>query len=262
MRSFDLLVLLVSAAFVLLVPNCDAYVSRPYPSISSPLQPYRTKSIHILDTSNPVTYSNNIPNKSEEPKLAEWQKHLPNALTMLRMAAIPLMILAFVLNLRATMCGLYVLSCVTDFFDGFLARRWKVTSSFGKLWDPVADKLTVTTVLVLLCAQFPALPYVLPVLLILLREITVSALREHMAAENVQIPVSNLGKIKTTLQMLASLCLACVYNRSRDLDVCAALRLPKEAVFLVGLVGMQVACVLTLWSGWEYVRGVANRTKK
>ena len=70
----------------------------------------------------------------------------------------------------------------------------QVTSSFGKLWDPVADKLTVTTVLILLCVQFPALPYVLPVLLILLREIAVSALREHMAAENVQIPVSLVGK--------------------------------------------------------------------
>ncbi|RYH16880.1 hypothetical protein EON65_29400 [archaeon] len=73
----------------------------------------------------------------------------------------------------------------------------QVTSAFGKLWDPVADKLTVTTILILLCAQYPTLVYVMPVLVILIREITISALREQMAAQNVQIPVGSYSHTQT-----------------------------------------------------------------
>jgi len=103
-----------------------------------------------------------------------------------------------------TCCALFSLASLTDWLDGFLARRWSVTSNFGAFLDPVADKLMVSTVLILLVGRYGAL-FALPTSVILAREIAVSALREWMSGQGKRnvVKVSWAGKCKTVFQMIA-----------------------------------------------------------
>lgn len=140
---------------------------------------------------------------------------LPLLLTLLRVAAIPAVLALFYLpyeNSRQWACVLYFFACITDWFDGYLARRWNQTSKFGAFLDPVADKLMVAVCLVcLLHATPPGMDNLLKGLLaamvavIICREITVSALREWMAevGARASVAVSWIGKLKTTFQMFS-----------------------------------------------------------
>ncbi|CAJ1330446.1 unnamed protein product [Effrenium voratum] len=142
---------------------------------------------------------------------ASWQRGLPNVLTALRvLAVIPTVALFY--TWTPACCGVFVAASLTDFLDGYLARRWKVCSPFGKFLDPVADKLLTCAVLVLLpTATFEVAPprwlLVVPAVLIILREIFISALREWTAAagESNLTQVGFLGKAKTAV-ILISLC--------------------------------------------------------
>lgn len=135
---------------------------------------------------------------------------LPNILTLSRMALLPVMVWLFFMEtslgaVAAWWClGLYVLASVTDFFDGYLARKLNQVSEFGTFLDPISDKIFVGTVLVLLVG-FDRLDgvWVIPVLLIFLREFLVSGLREFLGPKNIKMPVTNLAKWKTTAQMIA-----------------------------------------------------------
>lgn len=133
------------------------------------------------------------------------KKHLiPNALTFARIAIIPLCIglwYADVPTLYGWLCALFVAASLTDFLDGYLARSWNVVSPLGAMLDPMADKLLVATLLILLThdAQIP----VLITLVIILREIFIAGLRECLALQHIALPVSRGGKWKTALQMIA-----------------------------------------------------------
>jgi CDP-diacylglycerol--glycerol-3-phosphate 3-phosphatidyltransferase len=136
--------------------------------------------------------------------------NLPNALTWLRMFLIPIFTAIFFLpfpwtNLVCTL--LFALAAITDWLDGYLARRWGQTSAFGAFLDPVADKLMVSTALVLLVQEIPTFWMSLAAAVIIGREITVSALREWMAqvGSRAKVAVSMVGKFKTTAQMIALL---------------------------------------------------------
>lgn len=172
---------------------------------------------------------------------------VPTLLTLLRIALIPVFVLVFYLpvswaNLVCTV--LFVTAALTDWLDGFLARRLGQTSAFGAFLDPVADKLLVAIALVLLVQADPRAWLAVPAMVIIGREITISALREWMAEEGARgaVAVSWVGKVKTTVQMVALVAL--IYREP-------ALGLP---VYLLGLVGLQVAAVLTLWSMCLYLR--------
>lgn len=115
-----------------------------------------------------------------EPALTDWQRQLPNALTLARVLAIPPFVAAFcspVATRRAVPAALFALLSATDFADGYLARRWEVQTQFGAFLDPVADKLLVCTTLILLSATL-GLCMALPTIVIVCREIAVSGLRE------------------------------------------------------------------------------------
>ena len=139
--------------------------------------------------------------------------YIPNALTLLRIACIPL----FVLLYAATdawhwVAGLlFGFAAATDWLDGFIARRWKLRSRFGAFLDPVADKLIVITALVLLVGAYSSILITLPAIVICARELFVSALREWMAEMNQRsvVNVTLVGKIKTAIQMLAIFVLLC-----------------------------------------------------
>jgi cardiolipin synthase len=173
--------------------------------------------------------------------------NLPNLLTLFRIAVIPGLVALFYFESRFTSwlaCGLFSLAAITDFLDGYIARVTKQQSAFGRFLDPVADKLLVSSALLMMVAfgQISGL-VILPALVILCREITVSGLREYLAGLQVSVPVSQLAKWKTTLQMVAIAVLIVGKNGPRDVPVVE-----------IGEVGLWVAAILTIITGYDYLR--------
>ncbi len=128
----------------------------------------------------------------------------PNLLTVGRVAAVPALAAAFYLPGdigKWTTCLIFSIAAITDFLDGYLARSWSMQSSFGRMLDPIADKLLVGAAILML-VHFDRAP-ILPSLVILCREIIVSGLREFLAEVRVGLPVSRLAKWKTGMQMTA-----------------------------------------------------------
>ncbi|MEF8717900.1 MAG: CDP-diacylglycerol--glycerol-3-phosphate 3-phosphatidyltransferase [Candidatus Accumulibacter necessarius] len=176
--------------------------------------------------------------------------NIPILLTWLRIILIPLLIAVYYLpeawvqgigrDLAATV--IFVVAAITDWLDGYLARRWQQTSAFGAFLDPVADKLMVAAALIVL-VQIGRLDGILATIIIG-REITISALREWMAriGAHKSVAVSMIGKIKTTAQMIA-IPMLLYYAPLSGVDV-----------FQVGTWLIYVAAVLTLWSMGYYMR--------
>ncbi len=130
---------------------------------------------------------------------------LPNVLTLSRIAAIPLLVLLMALHRAGTdfaACIVFAVACITDYLDGRLARDWKQTSDFGRMLDPIADKLLVGAALMMLVGLARLSVWGLyPAIVIMLREILVSGLREYLAGVQVGLPVTRLAKWKTGVQM-------------------------------------------------------------
>lgn len=134
--------------------------------------------------------------------------NIPNLLTVLRVLLIPVFVLLFYLPFswsHLAVSTVFAFAAATDWLDGYLARRLQQSTAFGAFLDPVADKLIVTVALVLLVEEHARFWLTLPAMIIISREIVVSALREWMAeiGARAQVAVSNLGKWKTAAQMLA-----------------------------------------------------------
>lgn len=173
--------------------------------------------------------------------------NLPNTLTSLRIIVIPMIVIAFFLPVswaRPTAGLLFALAGITDYFDGYLARRLGQTSRFGAFLDPVADKLVVATALILLVQADPTMWLAVIAAIIIGREITVSALREWMSQVGAQakVAVSFFGKWKTTAQIIG---ISLMLYRE------PLLGLP---IYTSGYVFLFAAAVLTLWSMIDYLR--------
>lgn len=172
---------------------------------------------------------------------------LPNLLTLSRILVIPPIVALFFLDApvwRWVALGLYTAACLTDFFDGYVARSMGQISRFGRFLDPVADKLLVASVIFMLIATDRLAGIaVLPGLVILIREILVSGLREHLAAVDIGVPVSRLAKWKTTIQMFA-LGFLIVHDA-------APAWIPSV---LIGEAGVWIAAILTMITGYDYLR--------
>lgn len=172
---------------------------------------------------------------------------LPNLLTLFRIAAIPGIVALFFLESdlgKWLACGLFSIAAITDFLDGYLARAYGQQSSFGQFLDPVADKLLVASALLTATGfgQISGLT-ILPAVVILCREILVSGLREFLAGLQIGVPVSTLAKWKTMIQMFA-IGFLIVGDSGPDL-------LPTR---LIGELGLWAAAVLTLITGYDYLR--------
>ncbi len=132
---------------------------------------------------------------------------LPNLLTMSRIVVIPVIFLSIYIKspVWSMLSGvLFVIAAITDYFDGYFARKYKVVSKFGMLFDPIADKLLVAAALVIILVNGLVLPIsYIPVVVILCREILVSGLREFLSIFQVSMPVTRLAKWKTGFQMTA-----------------------------------------------------------
>ena len=173
--------------------------------------------------------------------------NLPNLLTLFRIAVIPAMVAMLYLessvgNLIA--CGLLTIAGITDFLDGYIARVTGQQSAFGRFLDPVADKLLVAAALLMMVAfgHVQGLT-ILPALVILCREIMVSGLREYLGQLKVGVPVSQLAKWKTTLQMVAIAIL-----------MVGDAGLSSIPIHTIGEYGLWLAAILTIVTGYDYLR--------
>lgn len=176
---------------------------------------------------------------------------LPNLLTMSRIAAIPLLVLMAAFQTPwgdLAACAVFAAAGITDYFDGKIARERQLTSAFGRMLDPIADKLLVGAALMLL-AGLGRLSFLglLPAIIIMLREILVSGLREYLAGLRLSLPVTRLAKWKTGFQMGA---LGALLGGDSAAPLIWLGWLP---VSLIGEVMLWIAAVLTLLTGWDYL---------
>lgn len=181
--------------------------------------------------------------------------NLPNILTYARILAVPLIVMCFFIEeglhssdlRRWSALLVFVAASVTDYLDGYLARIWKQTSNIGMLLDPIADKLLVVTCLVLLVADGTVAGWSLWAgILILCREILVSGLREYLAGLKVSVPVTQLAKWKTAIQMVAIAFL--LVGPAGD-----AL-MPTGLTMTVGTTLLWISLGVTLYTGYDYLR--------
>jgi cardiolipin synthase len=177
--------------------------------------------------------------------------NLPTALTWLRILLIPVFVGVYYLpessiapSMRNwTGMWIFAAAAITDWFDGWLARRWGQTSAFGAFLDPVADKLMVAAALILLVWLDRAPAYL--AIIIIGREIAISALREWMAqlGQGKNVAVAFIGKVKTVAQMTAIIALL-LWEPA----------IPGVSTPLVGIVALWIAAILTLWSMFHYLK--------
>ena len=188
---------------------------------------------------------------------------LPNALTVSRILSIPFImagILGLAVNAGGVLSepwvvgGLFVLAGLTDFLDGFLARRWNLVSGFGRMIDPIADKLLVAGCLIAFCivAQGNWI-FLVPAVAIIFRDILVSGAREHAALENIVMPPTKLAKWKTACEMLAiaALILWLILRSGDDAAVANTVR-------MIGLAMLWLAAILSVYTGSLYLRAAVK----
>jgi len=182
---------------------------------------------------------------------------LPNLLTYARIVAVPIVVACMYwqnilqggLWLRWVALALFIAAAITDFFDGYFARSWGQQSSLGRMLDPIADKLLVASCLLMLAADDTIRGWSLwAAIVILCREILVSGLREYLAELRVSVPVTQLAKWKTFMQLLAVGFL--LAGRAGDLVI--------PYVTLTGLILLWLSALLTLYTGWDYMRAGIN----
>jgi cardiolipin synthase len=179
--------------------------------------------------------------------------NLPNMLTYARILAVPLVLLCFYLEGRThptdfwrwSAFTLYALASVTDYLDGYLARIWKQTSNIGRMLDPIADKLLVSAVLLLLAYDRTIDKWSLwAAVIILCREILVSGLREYLAGLKVSVPVTRLAKWKTAVQLVAIGFLLAGPAGDRLIGYSTE----------IGIVLLWISAIITLYTGYDYFR--------
>ena len=186
------------------------------------------------------------------------KSNIANILTLIRIACIPLMVFVFfssLENARPLSAIIFIIAALTDWLDGWVAREFDQSSELGAFLDPVADKLIVCIALLIIVQSDPSIINTLVAIVIVGREISISALREWMAelGERHQISVIAFSKLKTILQMVGLSCM--LYQESLlNLDL-----------YLIGTISLIVASILTVWTmviylikAWPYLQGGAD----
>jgi cardiolipin synthase len=178
---------------------------------------------------------------------------LPNILTYARIAAVPVVVACMYwsnilqggLSLRWVALAVFTAAGITDFFDGYLARIWGQQSSLGRMLDPIADKLLVASCLLMLAAEDTIHGWaLLAAVVILCREILVSGLREFLAELRVSIPVSQLAKYKTMVQLIAVGFLIAGEAGDQVLPMTTN----------IGITLLWISAIITIYTGWDYLR--------
>ena len=173
--------------------------------------------------------------------------NISNLLTLARIIVIPVIVLCIYMNNLFYGWVAFILFClasITDYFDGYIARIRNEVTNFGTFLDPIADKLLVAAVILILTSKEIIADWeTIPALIILLREIAVSGLREYLAKIKVSVPVSRISKIKTSLQLIA---LAFLILSESGITIIPILFIGKMALWISG--------ILTLYTGYDYLK--------
>lgn len=189
----------------------------------------------------------------DTPKTARYSKvwNLPNMLTYGRILAVPVvagLLLWSGSTARWIALCIFVVAAITDFLDGYLARKWQQQSSLGRMLDPIADKVLVAVVLLVLCADdILRGGHIWAAIIILSREVLVSGLREYLGELQVSVPVTQIAKWKTAVQLVAVGFL--IAGPAGD-----ALFASSPVVTTIGIAMLWVAAGLTLYTGYDYFR--------
>lgn len=175
-------------------------------------------------------------------------QQLPNILTISRILLLPVLIGLLLVpeNWAVWTCvWIYTFCAVTDFLDGWIARKYGGTSKFGTFLDPISDKILVGSLLLVLAGigRLPDL-WMVPALIIMAREFLISGLREFLGPQNITVPVSKLAKWKTTVQMIALGFL--IAGNTGDSVV--------PHTLLIGQIGLTIAAIITVITGWGYFK--------
>ena len=173
--------------------------------------------------------------------------NISNILTLLRIIVIPVIVIC--IYLKNPVYGwlgfvLFCLASITDYFDGYIARIRNEITNFGTFLDPIADKLLVAAVILILTSKEVIADWeTIPALIILLREIAVSGLREYLAGIKVSVPASRISKIKTSIQLIALALLILIESGINIIPI-----------LLIGKVALWIAGILTLYTGYDYLK--------
>lgn len=174
--------------------------------------------------------------------------HLPNLLTLTRIGLVPVFVAAFWLDMPAgrwVAFFVFIVAAITDYADGWIARKHNTESRLGAMLDPIADKLLIAAALMMLVYMDDIRGFVIiPALVILFREILVSGMREFLATIQVQVPVSSISKLKTTVQVIALAVLI----------VAPAIEHVWGGLHRIGIIALWGAAVLTMYTGFAYVQ--------
>ncbi len=164
---------------------------------------------------------------------------------------------------------LYVLGAVSDWFDGFLARKYNVTSKVGGVMDHIGDKLLVANAMILLAAMMPVWFIVVPVIIMIARELYISGLREFMGTQKMEMPVPkarfSMGKIKTTLQMIAIGAFLLMFVVGASITPTTNSRIVMMLVYVlpqIGIWGLWLSLLASLWSAAQYTVTFSEKLKK
>ena len=173
--------------------------------------------------------------------------NISNLLTIARIIVIPVIVIC--IYLKSPFYGwigfmLFCLASITDYFDGYIARIRNEITNFGTFLDPIADKLLVAAVILILTSKEVIADWeTIPALIILLREIAVSGLREYLAGIKVSVPASRISKIKTSIQLIALALLILIESGVSIIPI-----------LLIGKLALWIAGILTLYTGYDYLK--------
>lgn len=195
------------------------------------------------------------------------KRNIPNILTIMRIILIPVLIISFYIPSKITnlvVAILFMIASITDYFDGYLARYYKIQSNFGRCFDPIADKLLVSVALLMLVNFANGnILILIPAIIIICREVLVSGLREFLAGLQVSVPVTRLAKWKTAIQMMAitALLLASkgsTYTFTQIMELLKADQYIRTIlsgqVELIGTILLNISAILTMITGYIYLK--------
>ncbi|MDR1495061.1 MAG: CDP-diacylglycerol--glycerol-3-phosphate 3-phosphatidyltransferase [Rickettsiales bacterium] len=191
---------------------------------------------------------------------------LPNLLTLARVILIPVIVVSFYVPWKITnlvVAALFMLASITDYFDGYFARLYKVQTRFGRCFDPIADKLVTTVSLFMIVSFNDSIFILIPSIIIVCREILVSGLREFLGSLSVELPVTKLAKYKTALQMVAITALLLASKNSSHtyetlmnfFEVEPFLRIFFNGFIEgLGIIFLNIAALFTVITGYIYLK--------
>ena len=196
-------------------------------------------------------------------------KFFVNFLTAFRIAAAFAIIPTLMFQLYWTSLILFVLAALTDFLDGFLARKYDVCTKLGGVMDHIGDKLLVVNTLIMLTVMMPVWFIVVPVIIMIARELYVSGLREFLGTQKIEMPVPHarfsMGKVKTTFQMItvvAFLGLFALSTKITPTTISKSYLIAMNWLSQIGIIGLWISLLASVWSATQYTGTFIEKVKK